>query len=402
MSTRSSSLYDLLRVWLAPTDVDTFRRELWAKRPLFRAAAPWRLDPVLPLGVWDVHKLMKRHAGDVVAWFQAPDGRHSTAPVRPEAAHLLYQGGVTIYVREAADLRPLEAAMAAALALPEKGVRCGIFFNHPGAKTRAHFDPVDTITLQIKGRKRWRIAPNEHAPLPTAGWATLDRAPAPDLRFYAEGPLPAAMPAGAEEYTLEPGAVLYVPQGYWHETDSDEESVSLHVHLLPVAWVDALLAALRAKLLADPRFRGPANDLWAPQARAEVAEVTEGLLRDFAAAAGRLSADDVLPTPAPSAGEVRPNDRFVRRPLAGLWVEPSPAGGGARRVTLAVSEHGRERETSVQMPPEHLEACRLFTQGADAPAWSAAELAARTPGLSCGQALELVQLLLDARYVRRV
>ncbi len=401
-STQASSLYDTLRVWLAPTDVDTFRREVWAQRPLFRAAAPWRLDPVLPLGVWDVNKLMKRHAGEVVAWFQSPDGRHSTSPVPAASAHLLYQGGLTLYVREAADLRPLETAMAAALGVPEKSVRCGIFFNQPGAKTRAHFDPIDTITLQIKGRKRWRIAPNAHAPLPTAGWATRDRAPAPELRFYAEGPLPDAMPPGAEEFDLAPGAVLYVPQGYWHETESDEESVSLHVHLLPVAWVDALLATLRAKLLSEPRFRGPANDLWATASRAEVAEKVEALLRDFAGAAGQLRADDVLPTPAPSAGEPGPRDRFVRRPLAGLSVEPSATDGGAQRVTLAVSEHGRERETTVQMPPAHLAACRLFTQGANAPAWSAADLAEKTPGLSCDDAIELVHLLLDARYVRHV
>jgi 50S ribosomal protein L16 3-hydroxylase len=401
MVTQSASLHSLLGAWLAPTGVDTFRREFWAKRPLFRAAAPERLEPVLPLGVWDVNKLMKRHAGDVVAWFQAPDGRHSTAPVRPDAGHLMYQGGVTLYVRETADLRPLEAAMAASLAVPEKRVRCGIFFSHAGAQTRAHFDPVDTITLQIKGTKRWRIAPNEHAPLPTVSWATLDRAPAPDLRFFAQGPLPTTMPAGAEEFTLTPGAVLYVPQGYWHETASDEESVSLHVHLLPIAWVDTLLAALRAKLLPELRFRGPANDLWAPSQRAEVAEQVKALLREFVDAAGQLRADDVLPTPAPGEGEVRPTDRVVRRPLAGLLIEPALEGDANRRVTLAVSEHGRERETSLQMSPAHLDACQLFTQGARAPAWSAAELAERTPGLSVDEALALIRLLLDARYLRR-
>jgi ribosomal protein L16 Arg81 hydroxylase len=400
MTTQNKPLYETLAAWLAPTTIDEFRSELWARRPLFREASAGRLDPVRKLCSWDVEKMMERHAADVLAWFQAPDGSHATASVAPRAAYGFYRAGMTLYVPEVADLGPLESAVAASLALPKKNVTSSIFFSHPGAKTRAHFDSVDTLTIQIKGQKRWRIARNDFAPLPTVSWATLDPTPAPELRYYAGEAMPDAMPPGAEEFTLRPGAVLYVPQGYWHETASDEESVSLHVHLKPLIWADALLNAVRASLLTQTAFREPANALWDPQARGEVAERAEALLRELAGVVERLRADDVLPTVASRSDGVRPGDRFVRRPLAGLSVAPPAGSGSTLRVTLAASEHRRERDTTVEMSPSYLEACRLFGRGTSAPAWSAAELADATPGLSVDEARGLVGLLLEAGFVR--
>ncbi len=235
-----------------------------------------------------------------------------TAEVSPEAAQRLYLAGITMYIRRVPALAPITTAMATALAVPEQNIECTLFCNQPGARTRMHFDPVDTITMQVRGNKRWRIARNLHAPDPTEGYATLDAQVAPELRLYAHDGFPTHMPADAEEYLLTPGSVLYVPRGFWHETESDEASISLHVHHTPVPWVDAVLVTLRAKLLRDPAWRTGAHDLWDASRRPQAMTTAATLLRALAAAVDGLAVDDVLPTPGAYPQDVRPEVSFVR------------------------------------------------------------------------------------------
>ncbi|HEU4405111.1 MAG TPA: cupin domain-containing protein [Polyangiaceae bacterium] len=389
-----------LETWLAPLGVAAFRDEFFARRSLYREGGPARLGALAALRKWDPLDIITSQRGDVLAWFMATDGRHMTAEIAPGAGAKLYQGGTTIYVKEPPELAPMRKAIARELALPEGNLQCNLFCNQPGARTRAHFDPVDTLTVQITGRKRWRIAPNRHAPDPTLAWATLDRAMRPELRLYAEGPLPDRMPEGeAEDYLLEPGAVLYVPRGYWHETESDEPSISLHVHHIPVPWADAVLVALRAKLLRDPAFRASAFTLWDPSRRRADEATLAGLLDALGRAARDLAPDDVLPTPRPRDGAPGPSERFARRALTGLLVEPGGDEGGARMVTFSAVEQGNERRTTVEMSASYLRACRLFA-GPTPPALSAHDLAARVPGLEVDEALALLSLLLDVGFLR--
>ena len=81
--------------------------------------------------------------------------------------------------------------------------------------------------MQLTGSKRWWIAPNPPAPQPTVAWAVGDRSVDPDFRQYAHDPLPVRRLPGAQEHRLTPGCdALDHPAGWWHETSSDEESVS--------------------------------------------------------------------------------------------------------------------------------------------------------------------------------
>jgi cupin superfamily protein len=389
-----------LETWLDPVGVETFRDEYFARRSFYREGGPGRLGALSTLLAWDAPDILGAQKTNVLAWFMAADGRHMTAEVSPEAARKLYQGGTTMYVKEPPEFAPMREAIARALCVPKENLECNLFCNQPGAKTRAHFDPVDTLTVQIKGRKRWRIAPNRHAPSPTLAWATLDRSMRSELRLYASGPMPDRMPQGeVEEYLLEPGGVLYVPRGYWHETESDEPSISLHVHHIPVPWSDAVLVALRAKLLRDPAFRASAVNLWDPSRRRADEATVAGLLDSLARAVADLSPDDVLTTPRPR-GASGPDERFTRRALTGLMIESDGGEGGATFVTFSVVGQGTERRTTVEMSPSYLRACRLF-DGSCPPALSAREIAERVPSLSTDEARGLVNLLLDVGFLRQ-
>jgi 50S ribosomal protein L16 3-hydroxylase len=391
----------LLETWLAPLDLTTFRDDYLSKRVLFREPSPARLATVLPLRSWDVADLVRSPGVKALAWFNALDGYHLTTEVPSEAAHKLYRGGLTLYVQEVPELAPVACELARALQVPAHSVKCTLFCNQPGARTRAHFDPVDTLTLQLRGRKRWRVAPNALASNPTTSWATLDgSAKKAELWLYAHGELPAALPAGAEEFTLEPGAVLHVPRGYWHETESDQESVSLHVHHVPLPWVDAVLVTLRGLLLREPAWRECANHLRDPGRAGANAAAIEPLLRSLASAVGRLSVDDVLPTNRPSSGLWGPHDLMQRRARAGFVVEGATAETGLAKVAFVVAEYGSERRTTVEMSAPFLSACRLFVESPAGGPFSASDLAARVPGLDVEEARQLFALLLDVGFLR--
>jgi 50S ribosomal protein L16 3-hydroxylase len=393
-------LQGLLDAWLAPTDVTTFREEFFGRCALFRAGTPERLAPVLALSSWDVRELLARHTSSVVAWFQGLDGRHVTAYVSPEAAQRLYQGGITFYLRQVPALAPLTEAIATALTVPAQNIECTLFCNQPGARTRMHFDPIDTITMQVTGSKRWRLAPNLHASHPTVSYATLDPQLMPDLRLYAHDRLPTRMPDDAEEYILTPGSVLYVPRGFWHETESDEASISLHVHHIPVPWVDAVLVTLRAKLLRDPAWRAGAHDLWDASRRSHTAATADRLLDALAAAVDGLTADDVLATPVPGASGVLPDAPFVRCARAGFSTDAGADERPSCLVTFSVSAYGTERRTTLDMSPLYLDACRCFVAPGARGGLSARDLASLVPGLSVDEGLQLIRLLLDAGFVR--
>jgi 50S ribosomal protein L16 3-hydroxylase len=390
----------LLRAWLAPPDARAFLDAHREGRALFRAPDARRLGAFAALRRWDALDILDRRRGDVVAWFEARDGLLMTADVAPEVARKLYQAGMTFYVKGMPEVAPVCEAFARLLRLPAAGVACDVFCNQPGATSRAHFDAANVVTVQIKGRKRWRVAPNQNAPAPNEGWATGDRAMAHELRLYARGPMPERMPAGAEEYLLEPGAMLYVPRGYWHETESGEESISLHVAQATVPWAAALLAALRAKLARDPAFRADASALFDASRHDEAEAALGPLLGALVAHAQCLAPDDLLPAPPPLAAPPEPGERFARRVAAGFLVESGPGEGGTFRVAFAAADPGgAERRTTVEMSEPFLRACRLFT-GPSPPELSARDVAARVPGLDLAEALELVALLLDVGFLR--
>ena len=71
--------------------------------------------------------------------------------------------------------------------------------------------------------------------------------PAPAADFWAD----------AEEVTLTPGTMLYVPAGTWHRVECVEDSVSINVSLMGASWADVVADALRQRLLAARSARAP-------------------------------------------------------------------------------------------------------------------------------------------------
>ena len=61
----------------------------------------------------------------------------------------------------------------------------------------------------------------------------------------------------AEEVTLQPGPVLYVPAGMWHRVQCDDDSISINVSLMGASWADLVADALRQRQWTVASARAP-------------------------------------------------------------------------------------------------------------------------------------------------
>jgi hypothetical protein len=113
------------------------------------------------------------------------------------------------------------------------------------------------------------------------------------------------MPEGSEQFELVPGDVLYVPGGWWHRTQCDEDSLSLSFIPRVPSWaqvvIDHLVERLRAQ--ADGAAREHLDRLLEPL-RAELAELDARTLLERAALRARVPglSDEELWTPRHRGG----------------------------------------------------------------------------------------------------
>lgn len=382
-----------LAAWLSPVAVDDFRREFFGRRSLYCPPTEERLASVSDLRSWRVADLLAHRSTSVVAWFTDTEGRHLVTDVDPLVAGRLHEGGITLYLTDVDGLEPVSADVAAGLRVPVPNVKTTLFCNRSGASTPKHFDPVDTITIQVTGSKRWWIAPNLELANPTVSGAHHERAIQPELWQYSHEVLPADMPEDAEEYLLTPGAVLDVPRGWWHRTESSEDAISLHVHQVQVPWVDAILTTLRARLVREDTWRAGAMGLWDVDRYDEMAAETRTLLDDLSKMITTIEPADVLPGPGRRGG---PSSAVVRRAGAGISFRHGGVDGPEHAV-INVNEYGVERRTTVEVSPPVAAVCRDLTGRAEPTPIE--ELADR---LGAGNARDLVDELITAGFLRPV
>ena len=207
-----------------------------------------------------------------------PDKRdeHSSLQVDALTAAALHRNGMALILNGVERFLPVVAQWLTELRL-ELGLplecepRSIVYATPSGAGNSPHFDANANFVVQLRGTKRWHVAPNRHVPHPTDRWAMNETGLSPELAGYVEGPLPTQMPADTEVIDLKPGSVLFVPRGYWHATEADEDTLAINFTFGQPTWADLTLVALRKRLLKDPAWRDLAND------PSRVAEMLAGL-----------------------------------------------------------------------------------------------------------------------------
>ena len=132
-----------------------------------------------------------------------------------------------------------------------------MFCARKGHVTAWHSDFQENFTIQLRGRKRWRLAHRREAhPLrgETPHFADdsvlWDQAKSRALGETIQSrKRPRAAPE-VEEVILDAGDVLYFPAGVFHEVESlDDDNISLNVSLMAPTTAEVICSALRHWLL---------------------------------------------------------------------------------------------------------------------------------------------------------
>ncbi len=220
------------------------------------------------------------------------EGRHREIGVPAPQIDDLYAAGMTLCLSRIDDDIPAVARLAASVkeALGLAGsVFCNAYLSPPGRGFGMHFDSQSVFILQLEGSKEWR---HGETPAHDAPVENVLAEPHEIAKFHAENPtasLATPDPSSLVHRRLQPGDVLYVPPGCWHQTLADGPSLSLSLTCRSRNFTelisDRLFRVFRAH--ADWRRNLPAI----PPADIPAGALPEALERFFAARLAELRAE---------------------------------------------------------------------------------------------------------------
>ncbi|GAB3955401.1 hypothetical protein GCM10028832_11380 [Streptomyces sparsus] len=111
-----------------------------------------------------------------------------------------------------------------------------LWISHRGVFTQSHFDELENFNVCLEGRKRFVLAPPgfwEYYPRSLKdGFGDKSQVFDFDDVDWARYPKLAAKLAQRRELILEPGEMLYLPLGWWHQAESlDEMNINVNFWL---------------------------------------------------------------------------------------------------------------------------------------------------------------------------
>ena len=173
--------------------------------------------------------------------------------------------------------------------------RCNIYAIPDGGRTACHYDQNINFVCQITGEKTWDLAPNTHVVNPVMRH-TAGTPPDRSTEAFATGPLPAKMPSkGRTRVVLKRGSVLFVPRGYWHQTISEGESLSLNFTYDQPSWAQVAANAICQRLMKHEKWRAVAYGLQQDGAFSKRAEdELEALLRMSGGSLGEVGFEELV------------------------------------------------------------------------------------------------------------
>ncbi|HEY0639724.1 MAG TPA: cupin domain-containing protein, partial [Pseudonocardiaceae bacterium] len=286
---------------LHPVPTGRFLAEHWQRRPLHLTGWPGRFGDLFGLAALRTALTRHEEAGLLVrvSGDHLGDGGGAAAHVvvgpADVAGHL--RGGASVCVDGIHRADPALAGLAETLrrGLGHAGpvdVKC--YLSPAGYGFNTHFDAHVVTTLQLEGRKRWRISRTPGVEFPVDN-AFLDEHG--EVRCVGRTPgslrpweRPAVDPGDFVDVLLGPGDVLCLPAGTWHDAKAvDGHALALNVSFSAADVLGLLVDVAGRRLRELPAWRAglpvlppgaPAGDL----ARGFLAERVEELVGALRAA----------------------------------------------------------------------------------------------------------------------
>lgn len=213
-----------------------------------------------------------------------PDVRDEVSSIDTTArdARKLFDNGMGLLFNEAQLISPVLTDWLSQLRI-DLGLsaltfgRCMIYATPDGKGTAPHFDQNINFVLQIRGTKKWTMAPNESVVNPMTRF-TMGTMVEPEMMSYQQAEMPVSMPDQSVTFELKPGSLLFVPRSCWHSTEADGDALALNFTFTAPAWADLFLAALRGRLILSPEWRATADGVSDPTQREAAARKFDALL----------------------------------------------------------------------------------------------------------------------------
>jgi ribosomal protein L16 Arg81 hydroxylase len=249
-----------LRALLNVDDPSTFLDDVWPDESFVARGPIERLAGLVDHEFAALCKMRKRMT---LACFRTLPGEDVSIRVSDGQERYLYDAGFTLYFIGLRDehLDRWVSVLEEELGVVRGSTVMSAFASRRGRGLPTHYDHNDNFVVQARGTKRWRLAKNDHVRNPTVGY-TLGEKPRP--MQIAEAPN--GFPGELREHRivdLDPGAVMFMPRGTWHDTETIEDS-SLHFNFecRLATWKDVVeyvllhTTALHGAGLREPLARG--------------------------------------------------------------------------------------------------------------------------------------------------
>ena len=244
---------------LHPISREKFVRS-FPNEPYVDHGDPSRLAPLLDLPeLRSVSALAAAFHAPVTAWFDDDTkfGEPNATPLRAPESLPRYEAGALLQFNDIQQwvpaLCPLLRSLEDDLDLPHGAARSQLFASKSGSGAKAHWDNDPVLTVQLRGTKRWRFAPQSYVEEPLHNFVCGgSRA---QFAGYYDGPLPERMPDDARDVLLQPGSVLFLPRSYMHETRSQEHSLSIAFDFNIPTWLDVVSKHIQRELMKRVPWR---------------------------------------------------------------------------------------------------------------------------------------------------
>lgn len=365
--------------------------------------SPARLPaPLRHAALNDVHALAQVYRGRLA--FTSGPKSPDMAAAEKVSARTLWQMGLTVYFNDITPYVPGLDGMLRQIET-ELGVRagcarCGAFASPPGDGLACHYDAEEVISIQLRGRKRFYLAPVSELPQPYGMQYSPGCAPYDELYPQVAQRFPDWHLASFETVDMQPGSVLFMPRGTWHRSEAVDESLAVSIILRPPAMLDSALEQLRLLLLQDPRWREP---LYGLQRDAAANTAIAARLAELPAIAATLQAENILrhnSSEPKRIARIDAHSRFQTNPIARIESQTKAASQSIVSLLLKTidDQHGERVTARLDIAPA---AAKVFEWLAARPGpFCAAEVAAHFPAFPLSEHLEILRAAANGQLLK--
>ena len=270
----SSTVRNTLGSLIYPVREQEFRENYYKKKAVAiqgggRSRISWLLQKHM-FGL-DIKSLLNASPSDEInVWMRTlSDNQNTSFKTEPENALECFKCGAGLYFRAPQEMEEAflpqisqDLGMNFSILREDQSLRAEIetFVSTKGHVTDWHFDFMENITIQLKGKKIWKVK-NSGVEHPHRSCATHFENEGSSL-LEKQKCLVKLQQGGKFDYDhsedgyeaveLSAGDVLYHPAGMWHSVETTADSVSINLSFVNKSWGDILRDTVSSIILATP------------------------------------------------------------------------------------------------------------------------------------------------------